>query len=268
VAENSDRRGVADGDASTALVPRPPDDRAISFVQFTPQPPYDERLVFWERRESETAASFRLLRQRLIERGDPKIVLCTSAAQGEGKSTLAANLALSYAELGRHRVLLLEASFRGAALGEMFGFKPPSGFARQLITHRSHPDTPWIVVQLQGMPLYIMAAEPRCCQKCAAVLAEDATFCGMCGTALEADLPQRIDAVAFAAAMRKFRESFNYVVIDAPSVLSSGDVNLIQDSVEAILFATRKGRSAGRDLKRAIEQVSPAEVAAVVMLDE
>ena len=176
----NDRREAAGGESSTALVPRP-DDAAISFVQFAPQPPYDERLVFWERRESETAASFRLLRQRLIERGDPKVVLCTSATKGEGKTTLAANLALSYAELGKYRVLLLEASFRGAALGELFGFKPPSGFARQLVTHKSNPDAPWIVVQISGMPLYVMAAEPRCCNKCAAVLTEEATFCGMCG---------------------------------------------------------------------------------------
>jgi Mrp family chromosome partitioning ATPase len=267
VTDTGDRRGGFGGEASTALVPRP-DEGAISFVQFSPQPPYDERLVFWERRESETAASFRLLRQRLIERGDPKIILCTSAAKGEGKTTLAANLALSYAELARYRVLLLEASFRGAQLAEMFGFKPPRGFARQLVTHRTNPETAWIVVQIQGMPLYIMAAEPLCCQKCAAVLVEDATFCGMCGSPVEAEAPVPIDAVAFTAAIRQFRESFNYVVIDTPPVLSSGDVNLIQDSVEAILFAARKGKSEGRDLKRAIEQVAPAQVAAVVMLDE
>jgi Mrp family chromosome partitioning ATPase len=267
VSDAGDRRGASGGDAATALVPRP-DDGAISFVQFAPQPPYDERLVFWERRESATASSFRLLRQRMIERGDPKIILCTSATKGEGKTTLAANLALSYAELGRYRVLLLEASFRGAALGELFGFKPPSGFANQLRTHRISPETAWIVVQLSGMPLYVMAAEPHCCQKCTAVLTEDATFCGMCGTALEIEAAPPIDAVAFASAVRQFRESFNYVVIDCPPVLSSGDVNLIQDSAEAILFATRKGRSAGRDLRRAIEQVAPAEVAAVAILDD
>jgi Mrp family chromosome partitioning ATPase len=267
VADANDRREAPGGESSTALVPRP-DDAAISFVQFAPQPPYDERLVFWERRESETAASFRLLRQRLIERGDPKVVLCTSATKGEGKTTLAANLALSYAELGKYRVLLLEASFRGAALGELFGFKPPSGFARQLITHKNNPDAPWIVVQISGMPLYVMAAEPRCCNKCAAVLTEEATFCGMCGSPLETEATPPIDGVTFAAAVRQFRESFNYVVIDSPPVLSSGDVNLIQDSVEAIVFATRKGHSAGRELRRAIEQVAPAEVAAIAMLDQ
>ena len=123
---------------SGALVPRG-EEGGIRFVQFAPQPPFDDRLIFWQKRTSDTAAAFRLLRQRLIERGDPRIVLCTSAGRREGKTTLAANLAMAYAELGRHRVLLLEASFRVAALGEVFGFLPPRGFAGQLASHRDAP---------------------------------------------------------------------------------------------------------------------------------
>jgi Mrp family chromosome partitioning ATPase len=254
-------------DQSTALVPLK-EERGISFVQFALQPPYDARLVFWERRDSVTAASFRLLRQRLIDRGDPKIVLCTSATRGEGKTTLAANLALALAELTKFRVLLLETSLRGAAIGEMFGFKPPQGFARQLALHKANPGAPWVVVQISGLPLYILAAEPRCCPKCAAVLTEEASFCGMCGNQAVEEAQVPIDAVAFASAMKRFRESFQYVIVDAPPVLLSGDVNLIQDATEAIVFATRKGRSESRDLRRAIEQVAPAQVAAVALIED
>ena len=253
---------------TTDLVSRP-EGAGISFVRFALQPPYDERLVFWERRESETAASFRLLRQRLIDRGDPKIVLCTSATRSEGKTKLAANFALSLAELGKHRVLLLETSVRGAALGEVFGFKPPVGFARQLASHRDHPGESWVVVQIEGIPLYVMAAEPRCCPKCLSVQTEDASFCGQCGNKTDSEAaPPPIDAVTFANAIAQFRESFQYIVVDAPPVLLSGEVNLIQDTVDAIVFATRKGHSAASDLRRAIEQVAPAPVAAVALIDD
>lgn len=253
--------------ATAALVPKLDTGSGISFVHFVPQPPFDERLIFWESRDLETAAAFRLLRQRLIDRGDPRIVLCTSAARAEGKTTLATNLALAFAELGKHRVLLIETSFRSAAVGEVFGFKPPAGFATQLAQHRLRPGDPWIVVQIANTPLYVMAAEPRCCTKCATVLVEDARFCGLCGTEAAPEGAPAIDAVAFATAIRKFRESFHYLVVDAPPVLVSGDVNLIQDSADAIVFATRKGRSAARSLRRAIEQVAPAPVAAVVLIE-
>ena len=265
---NGENRSGPNAGAGSALVVRPPGTiGAISFVNFAPQPPYDERLIFWEGRNLDTAAAFRLLRQRLIDRGDPRIVLCTSAERGEGKTTLATNLALAFAELGKYRVLLIETSFRSAAVGEVFGFKPPAGFAGQLARHRVRRDDPWVVVQIAGSPLYVMAAEPRCCASCAAVLAEEAKFCGMCGKETDLNDGGAIDAVTFAAAIGQFRESFHYLVLDAPPVLASGDVNLIQDSADAIVFATRKGRSAARSLRRAIEQVAPAPVAAVVLME-
>jgi Mrp family chromosome partitioning ATPase len=264
---NGNNRGGADAVGSTALVPRSGQESAISFVQFSPQAPFDDRLLFWEERDSATAAAFRLLRQRLIDRGDPRIVLCTSATRGEGKTTLAANLALAFAELGKHRVLLLETSLRGPAMCEVFGFKPPKGFAGQLAQHRARPGDPWIVVQIVNSPLYILAVEPRFCAGCSNLVVVDAAFCGMCGAKVETPAGA-LDAVAFTAAIRQFRQSFDYLILDTPSVLDSGDVNLIQDAADAIVFATRRGRSAARSLRRAIEQVAPAPVAAVALMDD
>jgi Mrp family chromosome partitioning ATPase len=267
VADNGDRRRGLSGDEVTALVPQE-GEGGICFVRFAPRPPYDDRLVFWRQRDSATAASYRLLRQRLMDRGDPRTVLCTSAGRGEGKTTLAANLALAFAELGKHRVLLLETSFRGAALGEIFGFKPPKGFAGQLARHRSRPTDPWVVVQIGNSPLYVMAAEPRCCPHCASVIGDEARFCGMCGKSAGNPAATPLDAVTFSAAIKRFREAFDYLVLDAPPVLASGDVNLIQDAADAIIFATRKGHSEARNLRRAIEQVAPAPVAAVALLED
>ena len=232
------------GSEALALLPTGGEAGAISFVRFAPRPPYDSRLIFMEERGSDSAAAFRLLRQRLVERGDPRRILCTSADRCEGRSTLAANLAMAYAELGKHRVLLIEASFREATLGEMFGFMPPKGFASQLAGHRLRPQDPWVVVQIGGAPLYVMAAEPRACASCMRTLAENAKFCPMCGTpAAPVGIPSGLDGVSFAATIQSFRQSFDYMIFDAPPVLGSGDVNLIQDAADAIVFATRKGRT-------------------------
>jgi Mrp family chromosome partitioning ATPase len=266
VAENGENHSGGAG-ASTALLPFG-GEGGIRFVQFAPRPPFDQRLIFWQERRSETAAAFRLLRQRLIEKGDPRIILCTSAERHEGKTTLAANLAMAYAELGRHRVLLLEASFRVAALGEVFGFLPPKGFGGQLALHRSRPADPWVVVQIGGSPLYVMAAEPRACPKCQAALQEEAKFCPMCGEKAGTGAYPTIDGVSFSAAIKHFRQSFDYLIVDAPPVLSSGEVNLIQDAADAIVFATRKGKTEARNLRRAIEQVAPAPVAAIALIED
>ena len=57
--------------------------------------------------------------------------------------------------------------------------------------------------------------------------------------------------MTFSTAIKRFREAFDYIVVDAPPVLASGDVNLIQDAADAIVFATRRGRSEARNLRRA-----------------
>jgi receptor protein-tyrosine kinase len=262
-------RGNNGGGGTKALVHQPEEQAGIAFVRFAPRPPFDDRLILWRERDSDTAGSFRLLRQRLIERGDPRAVLCTSPTSREGKTTLSVNLALALAELGKHRVMLIEACFRATSLGEIFGFKPPKGFAGQLARHRAFPNEPWVVVQISTLPtLYVMAAEPRCCPHCAAVMTDEAVFCGMCGNKVADGAGGALDAVTFSAAIHRFRQAFDYLVVDAPPVLASGDVNLIQDTVDAIVFATRKGRSEARSLRRAIEQVAPAPVAAVALIED
>lgn len=254
---------------SSPLVPRESGRTiGVAFVRFTPRTPHDPRVVVWNKRSPSGAAAFRQLRQQLIAGDDPHTILCTSANPGEGKTTLAANLALAYAEIGRARVLLIEGSLRGAALSEVFGFKPPIGFGAQLVRHRSLPDEPWVVVQVGTQPLFVMAAEPHRCPQCAAPLPEDARFCGRCGTTVGHVAADTLDAAGFVAAARRLRETFDYLVIDAPPVLARGGVHEVKDVADAVVLAALKGHSRRRDLRRTVEQLSPKTIAAVALLDE
>jgi len=253
---------------SSPLVPRA-DGTAIgvSFVRVTPKTPSDPRVVFGVKR-SAAAGAFRRLRQLLIDRGDPRTIVCTSANPGEGKTTLAANLALSYAELGKPRVLLVDGSLRAAALSRLFGFKPPIGFAAQLVRHRSSADERWVVVQLGTQPLFVLAADPHCCPQCATALPEEARFCGRCGTTVGHVAADTLDAVGFRAAARRLQETFDYLIVDGPSILGRGGLGQIQDPADAIVLAALKGKSRRRDLRRAAEELAPRSIAAVALLDE
>jgi Mrp family chromosome partitioning ATPase len=244
------------------------DDKAgeIMFVKHTTDA-VDVRLVLARQRDSARAASFRLLRQRLVEHGDPRVILVTSPRTREGKTVSATNLALAYAELGRARVLVVEANFRSASLGEVFGFKPPRSFSAQLERHRSHPVDPWVVVQVAPYDVHVMAINPSCCPACSTLLIKGANFCPDCGRPVSNE-PPRLDRSTFAAAIRRFREAFDYVIIDGPPVLTSADVNLIQDTADGILMTTKKGRTDARALKKAMDQVAPAPVLGVVLVEE
>src|SRR5215471_14436766 len=79
--------------------------------------------------DSSRAATYRVLRHRLSQLGDPRVILVTSAQAGEGKTVCAANLAIALGECGRARVLLVEGNLRMPSLGELFGFVPAECFA-------------------------------------------------------------------------------------------------------------------------------------------
>ena len=206
----------------------------------------DTRLSVVAAEVSERASSIRVLRHKLVERGNPRLVLVTSARDGEGKSTLALNLAAAMAESGRDRVLLIEADVRRPSLTNILGASPPLCFLQQLSAWRDDPSRPWSVMEVLPSGFHLLPIDPE-----------------LTG----AHHPRTLHGPTFCAAVAELRRVYERVVIDAPSVLTSADVNLIEDSVDGIVFVARAHRTRGRVLRRAIEQVSPAKVAGVVLVD-
>ena len=65
----------------------------------------------------------RLIRTRLERQmGDKKVLMVTSSIPGEGKSTVAGNLAISMARKGKH-VILIDCDLRNPTQGKVFGLK-------------------------------------------------------------------------------------------------------------------------------------------------
>lgn len=203
-------------------------------------------LVMLTRPDGPRAARFRALRHRLAERRDPRCILVTSAGAREGKTFVATNLALAIAELHRYRVLLVDGHLRRPELARRFGLErgQHACLLSQLEHHREYPDAPWRVTALGRCDLHLLAI------------------------ALSTDRSRVLDGPAFALAIERLRQTYDYVIIDGAPVLDGPEVNLIEDSVGALLFAARGGHTSGRQLKTAFEQVSPTDVLGVALLGE
>jgi len=205
---------------------------------------FDKRLVMLREPDSAAAAAYRVLRYRLTERGNPRVIVVSSPRPREGKTTCAVNLALAMGECGRARVLLVEANLRAPKLAEMLAFMPPQCFGEQVAAHRDQPEEPWTVVEAHSPWLHVAAVKP--------------------------DLKDRplIDAPAFAIAIDQLRHAgYDYVVIDTPPVIGTADVNLTQDSSDGVLLVVKARQTAGRHLRRAIEQLAPSRVLGLVLAD-
>ncbi len=205
----------------------------------------DPRLIMVHEPDSKRAATFRILRHRLVEHGHPRTILVTSANPRDGKTLLAVNLALALSECGRARVLLVEANLRKPSLARMLGFRPPSCFAGQLVAHKTRPMEPWMVAQVTSPWLHVIAVDFT-------------TF----------ERPQVIDGPALEGGLDQLkRVQYDYLILDTPPVLGSADVNLVQDSADAVLLAAWARRTSTKDLRRAIDQLTPSKIIGVSLLD-
>ena len=205
----------------------------------------DPRLILHLEPDSERAAQFRVLRHHLLECGRPQVVVVTSPKGGEGKTTTAVNLALALAECGRAKVLLAETHLRRPQLAGVFRFVPPWCFAEQLAAHRHQPLLPWGLVDIPQLWLHVGAVNPR------------------------SEQAQLLDAPAFAIAMERLRlGGYDHIVIDAPPVFGTAEVNLLQDAADGVVLVARGRQTTARDMRRAVDQITASKVLGTVLLED
>ena len=103
---------------------------------------------------------------------------------------------------------------------------------------------PWSLTEIPQLWLHVAAINPRI------------------------EKTQLLDAPAFAIAMERLRVAgYDHIVIDAPPVLGSADVNLMADAADAVLLAVRARRSTTRALRKAIDQLGTSKVVGTVIVD-
>ncbi len=209
-----------------------------------PQSP-DQRLILLRDPDSNQAAAFRVLRHRLAASGDPRLIVVAGATQGDGKTTMAVNLAMALGECNRARVLLVEANLRTPSLAKLFGFQPPVCFSDQLATHRERPTDQWSIVEVYSPALHVLAVDP-----------------------VKAGRPLT-DVPAYVVAIDTLRRSgYDYIVVDTPPILGSADVNLIEEQSDGVLLTVRAGKTRAREIRAALDQLSSAKFLGFAMLDE
>jgi Mrp family chromosome partitioning ATPase len=200
--------------------------------------PLDGRLVLLDDPSSARASSFRILRDRLVSRGLPRVAAVSSAVVGEGKTTCVVNLALAFAERPSARVLLVDANVFAPELGGLF----------RVETHRRviEPDEslgPYAVVEIMES-LHVCAIPWR-------------------GADPVPRAPQhRLDAI-FA---RLSQESYDHVLLDTPAMRGTPATAPILSAAGGTLLVARSGTTTGRSLRRAAEQL-PNERLGVALMD-
>jgi capsular exopolysaccharide synthesis family protein len=170
--------------------------------------------------KSQMSEAFRALRTSLLlsQPGrPPQVILVTSALPREGKTTAAANLAVTLAQLG-DRTVLVDADLRKPGVGRLLnlGSGKYAGFSSYLAGVSSldlvtvpHPAIP----NLAAIPTGPLPPNP-------------------------ADL---LSSHKLAEAVAELRTKFKFIVIDSPPIMAATDAVILSVQTDGVLLVVRSG---------------------------
>jgi len=178
---------------------------------------------------SAAGEGFRLLRAEVElfaagARPRAPILLITGARAQVGTTTVASNLAVGLAQIGR-KVLAVDANLRRPALHQHFGLPNAAGFTSPFL-HQAELERAIQPTRIAG--LQVLGAGPTVANP-AEVLSFRET----------ADL------------LDQLRKQADYVLLDSPPVLSAADACILACKADAVLLVAQAGRTTRADLRRA-----------------
>ena len=221
--------GVRFGEAAVALRLVSQDDvlYALSQQFHYPYAPEEQRkgspeLVALNQPFSLQAEAFRALRSQVVMRvwGDQnrsQALAVISADDGDGKTFFAANLAVTLAQLGGGRTLLVDADLRSPRQHEVFKLDNRTGLSG-ILSGRSDTD---VIRQVPGVPsLFVLPA----------------------GTTPPNPL-ELVERPAFGLLMRELAAKFDHIVVDTPAASSGADASVVAARCGAAVVVARKNQS-------------------------
>jgi capsular exopolysaccharide synthesis family protein len=170
------------------------------------------RLVALADPQSPAAEQYRVLYHRLLRlaaRRPTRVVAITSAGRGEGRTTTAANLALTAVGEGRS-VLLVEADLRRPALANLLGLEPRAGLSEIL---EGTAELSQAVVRLGGLSI-LCAGQVR-------------------------DATAALRSARAAAVMDALRAGYDHVYLDAPPALAFADGDRMAAEADVAVLVVR-----------------------------
>jgi succinoglycan biosynthesis transport protein ExoP len=192
------------------------------------------------------AEAFRMLRAHLryfnVDR-DLRTLLIISAAQGDGKTTVARHLAEAAAAMGG-RTLLVEADLRAPTLAPQLGIAPGPGLSDVL----SH-NVPKLSDAIQSLDVGPLSNEGRAKHQM------DVLVSGFMQPPNPAEL---IESGAMQTVLEQAKSAYEFVVIDTPPLTAVSDAFPLLSKVDGIVVVGRVGRNR-RDAEGLHETLRPVE---------
>ncbi len=185
-------------------------------------------LAVLKRPSSVLAESFRSLRTSVLlstAPRPPQSMLVTSPQVGEGKTSIASNLAMSFAQRGGE-VLIVDADLRRPCIAKTMGLPNEKGLSSFLTGAHSLDE---VLIRYDRVPnLWVLPAGPR-----------------------PPDPAELLSSHMMEATLKALLERFTHVVIDSPPLLLVTDAVVLSAMVDGVILVVSSGATTRGALSRA-----------------
>ncbi|WP_241549100.1 polysaccharide biosynthesis tyrosine autokinase [Gordonia alkanivorans] len=182
-----------------------------------------------------SAEAFRRLRSNLmfVNVDSPaRVLMVTSARQGEGKTTTVVNLARSLAEAGE-RVVVIDADLRRPNVAKTLGLTGDVGLSEYLRDGQGLAE----LVQQSAIPNVDVLSSGR----------------------RPPNPAELLSSVRLREVLDQLRESYDYVLLDTPPALPVTDPAVLARAVDGVVVVVRAGKTRSSDLANALRELANAK---------
>jgi polysaccharide biosynthesis transport protein len=209
----------------------------VPFLGFVPIVRTDDarRPLLEETDDAAFGEAFRRIRTHVMLTAPPagvRVVMVTSTGPSEGKTVVAANLAVALAK-SRQGVVVVDADMRRPALSELFDKKHAPGLAEVLGGRKEAADA-MKETSVHGLLVLPAGSGPE-------------------------NPAELLASPRFRALLESLQESFQWVIIDAPPVLAVTDAMLIANEVKNALFVVGSDMTSREAARTAVDELRRAQ---------
>ncbi|HVF53258.1 MAG TPA: P-loop NTPase [Actinomycetota bacterium] len=221
---------------------------------------------------SEIAEAYRILRERVslvAFRREVGTILITSAVESEGKSTVAANLAIALRQVGK-KVTLVSADLRKPRLEELFKVPNHRGLSDVLFGYLS-TEAVLTPASFNGSKAFgnseTTTSSPPAHPAWWGPAAEKGSLNLMASGPLPANPAELLASSKIAAVIDQLRRRSDYVIIDGPPLLPVADALTMAYYCDGVILVTDGTRTTGPQVtqaRRLLKQVHATIIGVVL----
>jgi capsular exopolysaccharide synthesis family protein len=178
-----------------------------------------------------------------------KTIIVTSAREGEGKTTVAANLAASIAHLAKGRVLLIDGDLRRPRLGERLGILPRFGWG-DLVEGLASPMNS--IVRTEPGALHVLVNK---------------SICQLPQSSASQKLVDLLASPRPEELLEELKQQFEVIIVDCPCITEYAEAQKLALIADGTIMVVRAGKTHHSAVTDALKLVPKERRLGIVLND-